>query len=128
MHLGNRRLLTFIGRSFYPCAYESGGTIYRQGDEIQSLMIASKGIASFVHQSYGNSIYAFVAPTHDTYNKKVLEHFGFEDSIVNHLKLIKGLSEKKITKDDLEAQADRSFLSTRYFSVQCIVNMECLEL
>ena len=56
----------------------------------------------------------------------MLEYYGFEDSVINHLLLIKDISEKKIGKDDIERRADRSFLSRRAFSVQCIYNMECL--
>ena len=125
LHLDNRRLLAFIGRCFHPSAYESGSTIYREGDELQSLMIPTSGIAAFVHQSYSNQIYAFVESKKND-NKRLLQHFGFEDSIVNHLLMIKGLSEKKIGERDVERRADKSFLSLRTFSVQCIVNMEIL--
>ena len=46
--LQNRRLLSYIGQNFYPTAYESGACIYKQGDEIQTLMITTRGLAAFV--------------------------------------------------------------------------------
>ena len=53
-------------------------------------------------------------------------HMGFEDTVINHLLVIKDISEKKITRVDIERRADKSYLSRRAFSVQCINNMECL--
>ena len=46
--LKNRRLLAYIGQNFHPVAYEAGQCIYKQSDEIQTLYVATKGLAAFV--------------------------------------------------------------------------------
>jgi hypothetical protein len=53
---------------------------------------------------------------------------GFEDSVINHLLLIKDIDEKIISSLDIEKRADKSYLSRRAFTVQCLNNMECLSL
>jgi hypothetical protein len=60
--LKNRRLLTYIGQNFHPVAYESGHCIYKQGDEITALRIATKGYAAFVQPRYKNEIFSIVDP------------------------------------------------------------------
>ena len=59
-------------------------------------------------------------------NERVLMYMGFEDTVINHLLLIKDIAEKKFNKADIERRADKSYLSRRTFSVQCIYNMECM--
>ena len=87
-------------------------------------MIATKGLAAFVQPRYKNQIFAIVDSKNETNvsknmkaGEKLLEYYGFEDSVINHLLLIKDISDKKIGKDDIERRADRSFLSRRAFSV-----------
>lgn len=53
---------------------------------------------------------------------------GFEDTVINHILLIKDVSDQKIKQDDVERHVDKSLLSRRAFTVQCISNMECLSL
>ena len=42
---------------------------------------------------------------------------GFEDSVINHLLLIKDIDEHKYTHEDIERKVDRSLLSRRAFTV-----------
>ena len=53
---------------------------------------------------------------------------GFEDTVVNHILLMKDLAENTIKRKDIERRVDRSLLSRRAFTVQCICNMETLTL
>ena len=58
----------------------------------------------------------------------VLWHCGFEDSVVNHLLLLKYAKEKKFTQEEVEKTVDKSMLSCRVFTVQSIDKMDCLVL
>jgi hypothetical protein len=44
----NKRMLAFMGSRFHPYYNHANSTIYRQGDEINSLIIVTKGMAAFV--------------------------------------------------------------------------------
>ena len=59
---------------------------------------------------------------------KILQHCGFEDTIVNHVLLLRSATINKLEQADLERIADKSMLSRRAFNVQCIENMELLSL
>ena len=52
--LNNKRLLAFIGQRFKPWFNHAGTFIYRQGDEINSLIIVISGLAAFVAPKYRN--------------------------------------------------------------------------
>lgn len=114
-------------------AYEAGHFIYKQGDEISALYIATSGLAAFVQPRYKNQIFTIIDPkrhedSNSIINDKVLMYMGFEDTVINHLLLIKDIAERKFNNEDIERRADRSYLSRRTFSVQCIYNMECMSL
>jgi len=53
---------------------------------------------------------------------------GYEDSVVNHILLIKDIAENEYNQDDLVRRTDSSMLSRRAFDVLCVDNIECLEL
>ena len=59
---------------------------------------------------------------------KILQHCGYEDTVVNHILLLKSANVNKLEQVDLERIADKSMLSRRAFTVQCIFNMEILTL
>jgi hypothetical protein len=58
----NKRMLAFMGSRFHPYYNHAGTTVYRQGDEISSLIIVTKGMAAFVMPQYANSIFACINP------------------------------------------------------------------
>jgi hypothetical protein len=41
-------MLAFMGSRFHPYYNHAGTTVYRQGDEISSLIIVTRGMAAFV--------------------------------------------------------------------------------
>ena len=100
--------------------------IYKQGDEIATLFIVTSGQAAFVQPRYKNQIFSIIDPVYDQKEGKLLQYMGYEDSVINHLLLIKEISEKNISGATVERRADKSFLSRRKFNVQCLYNMECL--
>ena len=58
---------------------------------------------------------------------KVLLHFGFEDTVVNHLLLLKEMDiDNRNHNHKLERKIDKSMLSRRAFTVQVMHNLECL--
>ena len=119
--LGNRRLLTFIGQCFKQAYYEAGDYIYRQGDEISQFRIITKGIATFVNPRYHNQMFAVIDPKLSARkgksHEKMFYHCGFEDTVVNHLFLIKELEMNKNENKKLENKIDSSMLSRRAFTV-----------
>ena len=60
-------------------------------------MVVTKGISAFVQPRYQNQIFAIIDPEQreQFINTKVLMYMGFEDTVVNHLLLIKDMSENK---------------------------------
>jgi len=53
---------------------------------------------------------------------------GFEDSVVNHILLIKDMQEKHLDSDELKRRTQEKLLQRRVFDVICIQNVECLSL
>ena len=101
-------------------------------------MIATKGLGAFVQPRYNNQIISIIDPKRAEENnnsrhpkeshKKILQNMGFEDTVVNHIFLMKDLAENTIKHKDIERYFDKSILSKRAFTVQCICNMEVLSL
>jgi hypothetical protein len=62
--------------------------------------------------------------------KRVLKHLGYEDSVVNHLQLLREIEKRGETQDTIEFDKLTNFglLSKRFFSVRCIDNLESLTL
>jgi hypothetical protein len=60
--LGDKRLLSLIGQRFRPICFTTGQYIYRQGDEITTFKVATKGIGAFVMPRYDNEIFAVIDP------------------------------------------------------------------
>jgi hypothetical protein len=61
-------------------------------------MVVTKGISAFVQPRYQNQIFAIIDPElreQLNVNTKVLMYMGFEDTVVNHLLLIKDMTENK---------------------------------
>jgi hypothetical protein len=52
--LGNKRILSEIGQRFCPMFYNSGSYLYRQGDDINTFKVVTKGIGAFVMPLYEN--------------------------------------------------------------------------
>lgn len=94
--------------------------------------MATKGYAAFVQPRYHNQMFAIMDPkryeeNEEKYQKlkvkqqnKILQHCGFEDTVVNHLLLLRELQEEKMQKKTMERREDKSMLSRRLFTVQCI--------
>jgi hypothetical protein len=61
--LGNQRLLSFIGSRFRPQFFNTGQYLYRQGDEITTFKVVTKGVAAFVNPRYLNEMFAVIDPT-----------------------------------------------------------------
>jgi hypothetical protein len=98
LNLRDKRMLAYIGQSFHPCYYQTGQYLYQIGDEITSFKIATKGIAAFVQPHYHNQIYAIVNANNLEDNqkpchRKVFQHCGFEDTVINHTLFIKNLKD-----------------------------------
>jgi hypothetical protein len=53
---------------------------------------------------------------------------GVEDSVVNHLLLIKDIEQNNYDTIDLDRRTNQSMLSKRFFTVQGIQHMESLTL
>jgi hypothetical protein len=63
-------------------------------------MVCLKGVAAFVYPQYNNKIYAIVSgdcAELNTCNKDqerlIIPHCGFEDTVMNHLDLVKDIEE-----------------------------------
>ena len=94
--------------------------------------IVTKGVGAFVQPRYHNQMFALVHPqimdeedTLDNYDGvvHVQGHCGFEDTVVNHLTLLKRVQNKEIQQGEVEM-----LLQKRAFTVRCIQHMECLGL
>ena len=57
-----------------------------------------------------------------------MKHLGVEDSVVNHLLLIKDIEQNNYDTIDLDRRTNQSMLSKRFFTVQGIQHMESLTL
>ena len=102
LNLRSKRMLAYIGQSFHPCYYQTGQYLYKIGDEITCFSIVTKGIAAFVQPRYHNQIYAIVNANNledaqtKVNHRKVFQHCGFEDTVINHTLVIKSLKEGKM--------------------------------
>ena len=85
--LKNKRLLASIGQRFRPWFNHAGTFLYRQGDEINTLIVVISGLATFVAPAYKNTIFGVVDPTFEHENR-TFKHIGYEDSVINHMLLI----------------------------------------
>jgi len=78
-------MLAFMGLEFRTRYYQTGQHLYRTGQDIQSFIIVSKGIAAFIQENNHNQIFSIVSGNQEYKDEgKVLTHCGFEDSVVNH--------------------------------------------
>jgi len=88
----------------------------------------TKGVAAFKNATE-NQIFAGINPEaylrQTSESKRVFQHFGLEDSIVNHVKLFNYQIEGK-RLDFLKS--GETLLSKRHFTVISIKNSECLTL
>lgn len=57
-----------------------------------------------------------------------MRHFGFEDTVINHLLLIKDVKSNNYDAAELERRSQTSVLSKRFFTVHGIDNIESLSL
>ena len=84
-------------------------------------------MAAFVMPQYANSIFAVINPKATVLEtKNLMKHFGFEDSVVNHLLLLKDIKLNDYDDIDLERRSHTSILSKRFFTVHSIDNIESL--
>jgi hypothetical protein len=58
----NKRLLAHIGNRLRPQMHSPDTTIYRKGDEIQTFIVITSGIAAFIEPKKNNAIFAVVDP------------------------------------------------------------------
>ena len=59
-------------------------------------MVCLKGAAAFVYPQYNNQLYAIVSgdcAEIDVKERLVIPHCGFEDTVMNHLLLVKDMEE-----------------------------------
>ena len=96
--------------------------------------MVKKGIAAFISTTQQNSIIALINPK-DTdeggqtpASKTILKHLGYEDSVVNHLQLLKDSEDSDYDTIDLEKRANMQLLSKRFFTVKTIEHMESFTL
>lgn len=127
--LRNKRLLAWIGHRLRPLFNYAGTYLYRQGDEISVLIIVMQGLSCFVAPKYHNQIFAVIKGG-ESVNKgdQTLQHIGYEDSVVNHLLLIKDIENNDWDDHQLVKRQSTSILSKRFFTIQCIKHMESLTL
>jgi hypothetical protein len=92
--------LTFIGTRFKPLFCPAGTNLYREGDSINGLHVISSGKAAIVRARYSNAIFGVIDPSKaDAYN---LTHVGFEDTVINHLFLLRDLRDYEYDDIDLD--------------------------
>ena len=130
--LGDKRMLSAIGQRFRPIFFNSGQYLHRQGDDIDTLKVVTKGIGAFVIPSQENQIFAVINPVmKGKHNQdligsdKLLYHCGFEDTVMSHLVLLKDINNNE---DHSKRLIKKANFSKRLFTVQCIHNMETLVL
>lgn len=93
----SHRMLSFVGQRLRPLYAQTGTCLYRQGDDITTYKILTRGLAAFVHPDYHNQMFALVDP--EMVNRGMLNNFkncGFEDSVMNHLLFVKEIVEKRL--------------------------------
>lgn len=71
-------------------------------------------------------MFAVIHPETAARNNKALLQCGFEDTVVNHLLLLKELDCGKKHNHKMARKIDNGKLSRRAFTVQVMHNMECL--
>jgi hypothetical protein len=124
--LQNRRLLTFISTRFKPLFCPAGIHLYNRGDPICGLHVISSGKAAMVRPRYSSAIYGVIDPSRaNTYN---LSHVGLEDTVVNHLFLLRDLTTYDFDDFDLDRRMNNGQLSKRYFCCLAIAHIEGLTL
>jgi hypothetical protein len=135
--LKNKRLLAYIGSRLRPQFTTYGAYVYREGEEITNFIIVTVGLAAFVQSNHKDSIFAVVDPAApvqeneaESCSKRVYKNFGYEDSVVNHLQLLKEIENRQKENETIEFEklTNISTLSKRYFSVRCVDNLESLTL
>ena len=89
----NKRLLSYLGQKLRPQFNHIGTSIYKEGDEITNMLIVTSGVACFIAPKFNNQLFAVVSGYSNNAAKynNTLHHFGYEDSVVNHLLLIKDI-------------------------------------
>jgi len=89
----NKRLLSFLGQKLRPQFHFVGSQIYKEGDEITNMLIVTSGVAVFIAPKFNNQLFAVISGNtkNATRYPNTLYHFGYEDSVVNHLLLIKDI-------------------------------------
>jgi hypothetical protein len=94
------------------------------------MLIVTSGTNCFTAPKYHNQIFGVVTGmnTKASFNENTLQHFGYEDSIINHLLLIKDIENHEWNDFDLDKRTQTSMLSKRFFTVQCIKSTESLSL
>lgn len=91
-------------------------------------------MAAFVAPKYRNSIFSVVDPSksdaqaEEQKQVSTLKHLGYEDSVVNHILLIKDIEKNEYDTIDLDRRASTSQMSKRFFTVQGIQHIESLTL
>ena len=92
--------MTFLGSRFKPLFCPAGTNLYREGDDIDGLHVISSGKGAIVRARYSNAIFGVIDPSKDDpYN---LKHVGFEDTVINHLLLLRDMSEFDYDDVDLD--------------------------
>ena len=107
--MNNKRLMAYMGSRFRPQFTYAGTYLYRQGDEISQLTIVISGLAAFVAPKYRNQIFAVVSKKNLGDNEETaitLKHLGCEDSVVNHLLLIKDIEQNDYDTIDLDRRTN----------------------
>lgn len=93
----------------------------------------TKGLSSFILPLQSNMIFSIIDPEnvmgrldylHGS-QIKLLQYFGLEDSVFNHLSII--LNQRNGVNFDAQKSGE-NLLNKRQFTVQCIKPAECLSL
>ena len=66
----------------------------------------------------------------DDYDEKdetrKLSYIGYEDTVINHILLLRDMTTNVYTESQLENRTSPAIMNQRFFTVQCIENLESL--
>ena len=83
------------------------------------MLIITSGLSCFIAPKYHNQIFAVISGQGSKISKygSTLQHIGYEDSVVNHLLLIKDIESNEWGDNELDRRTQASMLSRRFFTV-----------
>lgn len=93
----------------------------------------TKGLGAFVSPKHNYAIYGVIDPSGSSKNDlkdnirgRALKQVGYEDSVYNHISLIKMINEENDFDTIQLEKKQANMLNRRYFTVKSIENMESL--